>query len=194
MIPKILVFSGSIRSGSFNGQLADAAMKTLAEAGADVTRISLADYPLPIMDEDLEKASGIPENAMKLGRLIAAHDGVFIACPEYNASIPPLLKNTIDWISRISADGATALKPWKGKPVALGAASNGMLGGIRGLYHVRAVLMNCGCHILTEQTAVRQASKAFEPSSGLLKADTGQPLLETTCRALMEYCAAFTRR
>ncbi|MAW88556.1 MAG: FMN reductase [Phyllobacteriaceae bacterium] len=193
MIPKILVFAGSIRSGSFNGQLADAAMKTLAEAGADVTRISLADYPLPIMDEDLQKEHGIPANAMKLGRMIAAHDGVFIACPEYNASIPPLLKNTIDWVSRISSDGERALKPWKGKPVALGAASNGMLGGIRGLYHVRAVLMNCGCHILTEQTAVRQASKAFD-EMGMLREASGRPLLDASCRALMDYCIAFSRR
>ncbi len=62
--------------------------------GAEVTRISLGDYPLPIMDEDLEKEKGVPENAMKLGRLIAAHDGLLIATPEYNGSLPPLLKNT----------------------------------------------------------------------------------------------------
>ena len=69
--------------------------------GAEVTRISLADYPLPIMDEDLESEKGVPENAVKLARLIAAHDALLIATPEYNGSIPPLLKNTIDWVSRV---------------------------------------------------------------------------------------------
>ena len=73
--------------------------------GAEVTRISLGDYPLPIMDEDLEKEKGIPENAVKLGRLIAAHDGLLIATPEYNGSLPPLLKNSIDWVSRVRRDG-----------------------------------------------------------------------------------------
>ena len=79
--------------------------KELALQGAEVTRISLADYPLPIMDEDLEKEKGVPENAVQLARQIAAHDGLLIASPEYNASIPPLLKNTIDWVSRVRKDG-----------------------------------------------------------------------------------------
>ncbi|MGN6142015.1 MAG: NADPH-dependent FMN reductase, partial [Mesorhizobium sp.] len=93
VIPKILVFAGSIRTGAFSGRTADVAQKALALEGAEVTRLSLADYPLPIMDEDLEKESGIPDNAMKLARQIAGHDGVLIASPEYNGSIPPLLKN-----------------------------------------------------------------------------------------------------
>ena len=101
IVPKILVFAGSIRTGAYSGRTADVAQKELAMQGAEVTRISLADYPLPIMDEDLEKEKGVPENAVKLARLIAAHDGLLIATPEYNGSIPPLLKNTIDWVSRV---------------------------------------------------------------------------------------------
>jgi hypothetical protein len=84
--------------------VADCAQKELAMQGAEVTRISLADYPLPIMDEDLEREKGIPENAYKLARLFASHDALLICTPEYNGSIPPLLKNTIDWVSRISKD------------------------------------------------------------------------------------------
>ncbi|MCB1382945.1 MAG: NAD(P)H-dependent oxidoreductase [Notoacmeibacter sp.] len=193
MSPRILVFAGSLRSGSFNASLAGAAQKTLAEMGAEVTRISLADYPLPIMDEDLQKEEGIPANAMKLGRMIAAHDGVFIASPEYNASISPLVKNTIDWVSRISADEGKAFRPWKGRPVAIGAASDGKLGGIRGLYHLRAVLMNVGCPVMTEQVGVSFASKAFD-GMGMLTPETGKPLLDAACRALLEYCMAFARR
>ena len=115
MTPRILVFNGSNRSGSFSGKLADAAVAELLRQEAEVTRIQLADYLLPLMDEDLEREKGIPENAMKLARLFAAHDGVFIATPEYNSSLPPLLKNVIDWVSRVSRDGDKPLKPYPGK-------------------------------------------------------------------------------
>ena len=192
MAVRILVFPGSNRTGSFNGQLADAVVKTLAEMGAEPTRISLADYDMPIFDQDLENEKGIPENVMKLGRMIAAHDGVVLVCPEYNASVTPLMKNTIDWVSRISSDSGKPLKPWKDKPVALGSASNGRLGGIRGLYHVRAALMNVGAHILTQQVAVSGASKAFD-EKGMLKQDMGKPLLDDVCQSLIDYCAATTR-
>ena len=77
------------------------------------------------MDQDLQARDGMPEKAMQLGRMIAAQDGVFIAAPEYNASIPPLLKNAIDWVSRIRSDGGRPFDPWRGKIVALGSASNG---------------------------------------------------------------------
>src|SRR5262249_59760870 len=99
--PKILVLAGSIRTGSFNGKLAAAAARQLALAEADVTLISLADYPMPLYDGNLEAASGPPENAHRLKRLMCLHHGVFITSPEYNASITPLLKNTLDWVSRV---------------------------------------------------------------------------------------------
>ncbi|TIX71858.1 MAG: NAD(P)H-dependent oxidoreductase, partial [Mesorhizobium sp.] len=110
VIPKILVFAGSIRIGAYSGRTADVAQKELALQGAEVTRISLADYPLPILDEDLEKEEGIPENAIKLAQQIAGHDGLLIATPEYNGSIPPLLKNTIDWVSRVRTDGGRSFR------------------------------------------------------------------------------------
>jgi chromate reductase, NAD(P)H dehydrogenase (quinone) len=93
--PKILVIPGSLRSGSYNVRLAALATKELTLANADVTRISLADYPLPMYDAELAK-SGPPLNAFKLKQALGAHRGIFIACPEYNASFPPLVKNTID--------------------------------------------------------------------------------------------------
>src|ERR1700730_7798696 len=97
--PKILVFAGSIRTGSMNARLAALAAKEFGRAGAAVTRISLLDYAMPLYDGDLEARSGPPENAVKLKRMVGDHQGVFIASPEYNASLTPLLKNTIDWIS-----------------------------------------------------------------------------------------------
>ena len=90
IVPKILVFAGSVRSGAYSGRTADAATRELAAQGAEVTRISLADYPLPLMDEDLERESGVPDNAVKLARQFVAHDALVICTPEYNASYPAL--------------------------------------------------------------------------------------------------------
>jgi chromate reductase, NAD(P)H dehydrogenase (quinone) len=119
MIPRILVFAGSIRTGAFSGKTADIAQGELALQGAEVTRISLGDYPLPIMDQDLEREKGVPENAVKLARLFAAHDALLICTPEYNGSMPPLLKNVIDWVSRVKNDGGRPLRPYPGKVVAI---------------------------------------------------------------------------
>src|SRR6202166_5276004 len=104
---KILVIPGSLRTGSLNARLAPAAAYQFAQAGADVTRISLADFPLPIYDGDLQSKSGVPKNALNLKRMIGAHHGVLIVTPEYNSSVPPLVKNTIDWITRVQ-DGQEA--------------------------------------------------------------------------------------
>lgn len=184
--PRILVFAGSIRTGAFSGHMADAATKELARHGAEVTRISLADYPLPIMDEDLQAEKGIPDNAMKLGRLFAGQSGVLICSPEYNASIPPLLKNTLDWISRISHDGEKVLKPYAGLTVGLCSTSNGQFAGMRGLYHLRAVLMAVGTQVITEQCSVSGAASAFEPD-GTLKDERSHRMLAQVCQSLIEH-------
>ena len=105
----------------------------LSELGCDVTDISLKDYPLPIYDGDLEEADGVPENAVKLAQLMHDHDGFFIACPEYNGSLSPLLKNAIDWVTRVP-NKENGLMPFKGKVAAIGAASPGGMGGICLLY------------------------------------------------------------
>ena len=98
---KILVIPGSLRTGSLNVRLAAAAAYEFAQAGAEVTRISLGDFPLPIYDGDLQTKSGVPKNAINLKRMIGAHHGVLIVTPEYNSSVPPLVKNTIDWVTRV---------------------------------------------------------------------------------------------
>src|SRR5471030_1550174 len=98
---KILIIPGSLRTGSLNAKLAAAAAQEFVRAGADVTRISLGDFPLPIYDGDLQTRSGVPKNAVNLKRMIGAHHGVLIVTPEYNSSVPPLVKNTIDWVTRV---------------------------------------------------------------------------------------------
>jgi NAD(P)H-dependent FMN reductase len=185
MTPRILVFAGSNRIGAYSGKVADAAQKELALQGAEVTRIALGDYPLPIMDEDLERERGIPENALKLARHVAAHDGLLIASPEYNASIPPLLKNTIDWISRVRRHGGRPFRPFEGKVAALCSSSEGQFAGIRGLYHLRAVLMNCKVEIISPQCSVARAQEAFD-ENGDFREERLRHAMETVCATLIE--------
>jgi NAD(P)H-dependent FMN reductase len=166
--PKILVFAGSIRTGSFNARLAGLAVRELALLGIEATRVSLVDYPLPIYDGDLEAKSGPPENAFKFKRMMAAHHGVFIATPEYNASVPPLLKNTLDWVSRVREGDEPPLAAFKNRVFALGAASNGSLGGYRALIALRQVLgLGCGALVIPDQIAVREAGSGFDATDGL---------------------------
>lgn len=181
---KILVFAGSNRKQAFSGQLARAAVNELTHQGAEVTFISLADYPLPIMDEDLEKEHGIPENAMKLGRLFAEHRGLLISSPEYNASIPPLLKNTLDWLSRISEDNGQRLKPFADMTVGLCSSSTGSYAGLRGLYHLRAVLMMVGVQIISEQCCIAHAQDAFS-EDGSLRDERNARALSRVCQGLV---------
>ncbi len=181
--PRVLVFPGSNRAGAYSGKVADAAALELAKLECDVTRISLIDYPLPIMDEDLQRLEGIPENAMKLGRLFAAHDGILIASPEYNGSIPPLLKNTIDWVSRISRDGDKALKPYAGKVAGLCSSSAGHFAGILALSHLRPVLVRLGVQVLSEQLSVPDAGTAFN-ADGSFKDERARANLIKVCTAL----------
>jgi NAD(P)H-dependent FMN reductase len=165
---KILVVSGSIRTGSFNTRLAAAATKELSLMDAEVTRISLTDYPMPIYDGDLEAKSGQPENALKLKRHFMAHQGIFIASPEYNASITPLLKNTLDWISRVREGGEPPLAAYKNRVFALGGASPGPWGGMRSHMALRQVLeIGCGALVIPEYITVRDAANAFDDRDAL---------------------------
>lgn len=185
IIPNILVFAGSVRSGAFSGRAADVAQKTLAMLGGEVTRISLADYPLPIMDEDLEREHGIPENAVRVARHIAAHDGVLIATPEYNGSIPPLLKNTVDWVSRVRHDGRKPFRPLEGKPVGLCSSSRGRYGGIRAIAHLRAVLVRCRMEVVSPECSVPEGERAFD-ENGEFFDKRMQQSMEHLCRTLLE--------
>ena len=123
--PKILILPGSMRAGSPNVKLAALAAKELAMIDIDVTRISLEDYPLPLFDGDIEDDSSPPVNAVKLKQMITAHHGVFITSPEYSASVTPLLKNAIDWVSRVRERGEPAYAAFKRRAFAIASASPG---------------------------------------------------------------------
>jgi NAD(P)H-dependent FMN reductase len=159
---KILVIPGSLRSGSLNARLAATASLEIAQAGAEVTRISLADFPLPIYDGDLQTKSGVPKHAINLKRMMAAHHGVLIVTPEYNSSLPPLLKNTIDWVTRVQDPHETRGQVFRERVFAIAAASQSRLGGARALAALRLVLSACHATVIPNQLALSFAGEAYD--------------------------------
>jgi len=159
---KILVIPGSLRTGSLNARLAAAAACEFAQAGVEVTRISLADFPLPIYDGDLQTKSGVPKNAVNLKRMMSAHHGVLIVTPEYNASVPPLVKNAIDWVSRVQDAHEVRGQVFRERAFAISAASESRLGGTRSLAALRLILTACHATVIPNQLALSFASAAYD--------------------------------
>lgn len=181
--PRILAFAGSTRRDSHNKKLIRIGADAARASGADVTLIDLADYPLPLFDEDLE-TQGAPDNAWKLKQLFLNHHGLLIAAPEYNSSITAVLKNVIDWVSR-PAPNEAPLACFAGKTAGLLSASVGALGGLRGLVHVRAILGNIQVLVIPEQAAIPKAHEAFNADGRLT--DPGlNAMAQTVGRCLAE--------
>lgn len=165
----LLVFSGSTRAQSLNRQLAHAAGDIAVAEGAQVTRLNLADFDLPIYNGDLE-AKGTPRDAIRLKEILHAHPAWIISAPEYNGRYPALLKNAIDWASRpVVGDPVWAVgnKPFAGKVVGLLAAAPGALGGVRGLLHLAPLLMQLQAWVAPRQFALAKAGEAFDPDGAL---------------------------
>jgi NAD(P)H-dependent FMN reductase len=183
---KILIIPGSLRTGSFNARLAAVAAKELALLDVNVTLISLADYPLPIYDGDLEAKSGMPANAANLKRMIGAHHGVFIITPEYNASVPPLLKNAIDWVTRARDRNEMFGQVFRDRVFAIGAASEEKFGGLRALMALRQILaLGCGATVIPKQIALSFADQAFDEMDRL-KDPSDAEMLRGTLRQLID--------
>jgi chromate reductase len=159
---KILVIPGSLRSGSLNARLAAVAAHELAESGAEVTRISLSDFPLPIYDGDLQVKSGVPKNAVNLKRMMSGHHGVLIVTPEYNSSVPALVKNTIDWVSRVQDAHESRGQVFRERIFAIASASGGRLGGTRALAALRLILSACHATVIPNQLALSFADDAYD--------------------------------
>ena len=171
--PKILVLPGSTRTGSHNVRLAALAAKELTLLDVDVTRISLVDYPLPLYDADTDASRGAPDSAVKLKQMIMAHHGVFIASPEYSASVTPMLKNAIDWVSRVRERGDPTYAAFKGRVFAIASASPGRSGGLRSLMALRQILeLGCGALVIPEQVAIPQADNAFDDMDNIVDTAT----------------------
>ncbi len=167
--PKLLAFAGSLRRDSFNKKLVKIAADGARAAGAEVTVLDLADFPMPIYDGDLEAKDGLPEHARRFREALKAHNGLLIASPEYNSSVSAALKNAIDWASRPDSKipGEPGLVAFGGKVAAIMSASPGALGGLRGLVHLRSILGNIQVLVLPEQLAINTAHEAFNPDGSL---------------------------
>ena len=159
---KILVIPGSLRTGSLNAKLAAIMAFELAQAGAEVTRISLGDFPLPIYDGDLQAKSGVPKQAINLKRMMSAHHGVLIVTPEYNSSVPALLKNAIDWVTRVQDLHETRGQVFRERAFAIAAASESRLGGTRALAALRLILSACQATVIPSQLALSFAGEAYD--------------------------------
>ena len=190
-VPKILVIPGSLRTGSSNARLAALATKELVLAEAEVTRISLEDYALPLFDGDFV-ADAIPAAAVQLKRMLLAHHGVFICCPEYNASVPPLIKNAIDWVTRVRDRGEPPNTMFKGRVFAIASVSRAAHGGLRGLMALRQILeLGCGALVIPEQVAVGNEDHAFDERDNL-KNEAAASALKAMARRLVELASVMS--
>ena len=183
---KILVIPGSLRTGSLNARLAAVAAHEIAQAGAEVTRISLSDFPLPIYDGDLQAHSGVPKHAVNLKRMIGAHHGVLIVTPEYNSSVPALVKNTIDWVSRVQDPHETRGQVFRERAFAIAAASGGRLGGTRALAALRLILTACHASVIPNQLALSFAGEAYDDNERLKHSADGDAL-KAMVRQLIDF-------
>lgn len=167
--PRLLAFAGSLRTGSFNRRLIRVLVAGGRAAGAEVDLIELRDYPLPVYDGDIE-AAGMPEVVRTLQTMMGDHDGLLIATPEYNGSMPALVKNTLDWISRPMADGRMGTALFEGKVAGICSASPGPRGGLRSLIVLRDALAKLGLWVAPSQVAVGNAGSAFDAEGDLVDA------------------------
>lgn len=172
---KILAFSGSTRRNSYNQAVVECAAQAAKDAAAEVTVINLADYAMPIFNEDEEAEYGIPERAQAFKQLMIEHDGILIASPEYNSSYPAVLKNAIDWASRKAGD-EPVLAAYKQKVVGLMAASPGALGGMRVLVVLRMLMQNLSCIVAPAQVAVGNVADKLDESGAISDEKTKKQL------------------
>lgn len=190
---KILIFSGSIRSGSHNTMLAQAIANAVPEHSGEANLVSLQNFEMPIYNGDLEAKNGPPEAARRFAELMADHDGIVIVSPEYNASLPPLLKNTLDWASRIKPEAGRELQPFKGPVFAIAGASPGATGTMRNLTAMRTMLMQgFGALVIAEQLGVPQSGKAFD-EAGNLVAERSKSSMNAMLESLVSKAAALKK-
>jgi chromate reductase, NAD(P)H dehydrogenase (quinone) len=168
---RLLAFAASLRRASWNRRLIAIAAAAAERVGAAIDAADFHEFDVPLFDGDVLAASGVPPGALELARRVAGADGVMIASPEYNFSLPGTIKNLIDWLSRIKP------VPVRGKTAMLLSASNGQVGGIRGLWQLRIPLEGLGMIVSPDMYTLPWADKAFD-DDGRLKEPERQARLE----------------
>ncbi|MFC5496557.1 NADPH-dependent FMN reductase [Caenimonas terrae] len=167
---KLLVFAGSTRLKSFNRQLARATAAMASASGPEVTHLELGDFDIPMYNADLE-ARGTPADVLRLKEIMHAHPAWIICTPEYNASYPALVKNTLDWVSSPVQGHATwndGFRSTRGKVVGMLSASPGALGGLRSQSHLAPLLLNLQCWLAPLNFALAHAADAFDADGALV--------------------------
>jgi len=181
---RLLFFAGSTREGSYNKKLARLAQHIATANGIEGVFVDLKDYPMPLYNGDLEAEQGPPQKAAEFKALLSEYQGVFIASPEYNSSVTPLLKNTIDWVTRVRAKGETGLEVYKTRVFAISGASPGYYGAMRSLLTLRQILViGTGAMVIPQQLALPRAGDAFE-EDGSLKDMAQQTLVKDVVEKL----------
>ena len=160
-VPRVLALAGSMRAGSYNRKLLRVAAAIAGEAGAEIDLIELRELELPLYDGDLEANEGLPDSALRFQERIRQADGLLLACPEYNHSIPGAFKNAIDWASRPPGN------PFPDKVAAIMGASTGAGGTIRAQMQLRLVLNSRGVWVVPAQVTIANAASAFDESGAL---------------------------
>lgn len=178
----VLLFSGSLRGDSLNKKLIIIASKFIESSGHKATILDLKEFPFPLYDQDMEDMYGISESVKKMSSHIALADALMIATPEYNGSIPGVLKNCIDWLSRVEP------LPIKGKQLLLLSASPSFLGGVRGLWHTRVPFEALGVHVYPTMFIVSKADVAFDAYDKLIDLKKMKEL-ESLVSAFIFYCS-----
>jgi chromate reductase len=180
---RVMVLGASLRKESLNVRLATLAAETVLARGADAHQPLMAELDCPAYDQDVEMSTGIPEGAREFCRMLKESDALMIASPEYNASLPGYLKNTIDWVSRFRP------QPFNGKQAFLLSASPAMSGGNRGLWSLRVPLEHLGARVYPDMFSLAQALEAFG-EDGRLKNDLLQKRFEDTIGCFLDLVEA----
>ena len=188
---RLLFFAGSTREGSNNKKLARLAQRIATANGIGGVFVDLKDYPMPLYNGDLEAEHGPPQKAQEFKALLGEYQGAFIASPEYNSSITPLLKNTLDWMTRVRAPGETGLETFKSRVFAISGASPGYYGTMRSLLNLRQILtLGLGALVIPQQLALPRANDAFE-EDGSLKDQAQLKMLTGVVEALASTAKKF---
>lgn len=180
---RFLVFSASLRGASLNSHLADLAARVIEQNGGKVDLAAMADFNAPSFDQDLQDVEGFPPQAEEFNRRLQASDAFVIASPEYNASMPGVLKNAIDWVSRFSP------QPFNERHGLLLSASPSMVGGNRGLWSLRVPLEHLGARVFPDMFSLAQAHKAFD-ADGRIANEQLRQRFELTIKAFMDLVEA----
>ena len=160
-----LVFSAALRAESLNSGLARLAVEAIEAQGGTVDHATMRDFDVPSYDSDRERSQGLPPGAEELRRRLEATDGFVIASPEYNASMPGLLKNAVDWVSR------SRPQPFHERHGLLLSASPSMAGGNRGLWALRVPFEHLGARIYPEMFSLARAHQAFDDNGRIADAE-----------------------